>query len=165
MKSKSLILNEIKSYYGFKKDADFARFLGITPQTLSNWKARDTFDPVLVYTKCVDLNPHWVLVGEGEMTKNSDFNSNTPTIKEGYTQYEKAKTNTTPTNKGALPGKNYTQKLHPTLHPTAENCKLCVEKERVISQQNEVIQALKKVVLQLEMRLDSISTPGKKNTG
>jgi hypothetical protein len=34
---KGLILSEIKLHYNFKVDADFARFLGISPQTLYSW--------------------------------------------------------------------------------------------------------------------------------
>lgn len=62
---KSLILNEIKSYYNFKTDAQFARFLDIKPQTLSSWYTRDTFDIEILYSKCVEINPGWLISGEG----------------------------------------------------------------------------------------------------
>ena len=62
-KDNSLILNKIKEYYNIKKDADFARFPGISPQLLSNWHARNTLDVALLYTKCLDLNPEWLLTG------------------------------------------------------------------------------------------------------
>lgn len=39
------ILNDIKKHYGFRKNKEFANSLGISPQTLSNWKARNTYDP------------------------------------------------------------------------------------------------------------------------
>jgi len=45
------ILNEIKSTYKFKKDSEFARFLGIKPQTLASWHSRNTFDIDLLYAK------------------------------------------------------------------------------------------------------------------
>lgn len=67
---KSLILNEIKKHLGYKKDADFARFLGISPQTLSSWYTRNTFDIELLYAKCVDINAHWLLTGKGPMLRN-----------------------------------------------------------------------------------------------
>ncbi len=67
---KSLILNEIKLHYGFKKDTDFADYLGITSQVLSNWKTRNTFDYDVIYTKCLNINPHWLFTGEGNMLKN-----------------------------------------------------------------------------------------------
>ena len=68
---KSLILSKIKSHYNFIKDADFADFLGITPQVLSNWNNRNTFDIEKVYTKCLDINPDWLLTGKGEMLRMS----------------------------------------------------------------------------------------------
>lgn len=67
---KSLILNKIKSHYKFSSDAEFARFIGIKPQTLSTWHNRNMFDIELMYSKCVDIDANWLLTGEGEMTKS-----------------------------------------------------------------------------------------------
>lgn len=67
MQDKTLILNKIKEFYGYKKDGDFAKFLGISPQVLSNWYSRNTFDIEKVYTKCLEINPHWLILGEGKM--------------------------------------------------------------------------------------------------
>lgn len=53
---KLLVLKEIKAYYKFESDADYARFLGIKPQTLSNWYSRKTFDWDVIYTKCEGVN-------------------------------------------------------------------------------------------------------------
>lgn len=66
---KTLILNKIREYKNFKSDADFARFLEIPAQNLSKWKARNTFDIEILYTKCTELNPEWLLTGEGNMLK------------------------------------------------------------------------------------------------
>lgn len=68
---KSLILNSIKSHYGIDRDADFARFLGIKPQTLASWYSRNTFDIHLLYAKCKDISGDWLLTGSGEMLKDS----------------------------------------------------------------------------------------------
>ncbi len=46
--NKSLILNKIKLHYGFKSDAQFARFLGIKPNSLANWYSRNSIDYELV---------------------------------------------------------------------------------------------------------------------
>lgn len=59
-----------------KTDADFARFLGIKPQTLSSWYSRNTFDIELLYTKCGDINANWLLTGKGNMLKNQDISIN-----------------------------------------------------------------------------------------
>ena len=64
-------INNIKKHYAFERDTDFANFLGISPQVLYNWKARNTFDTELVYSKCFDINPEWLLTGNGNMIKNS----------------------------------------------------------------------------------------------
>ncbi|NDW10484.1 S24 family peptidase [Dysgonomonas sp. 520] len=68
---KRQILKEIKKHYNFSTDAEFARFLEVKPQVLSNWYARNTFDYDILYTKCVDVNPGWFFSGEGEMLKNN----------------------------------------------------------------------------------------------
>lgn len=65
----SLILNKIKSHYGIKSDAIFASFLGIKPNTLSNWRNRNTIDYTLLITKCEDIDANWLLTGKGEMLK------------------------------------------------------------------------------------------------
>lgn len=68
---KSLILNKLKSYLNYKKDKDFADFLGISVQTYSNWKARNMFDIDLIYKKCEFLNTDWLLTGKGPMVKEN----------------------------------------------------------------------------------------------
>ncbi|ATA75260.1 S24 family peptidase [Capnocytophaga sp. H2931] len=67
---KTLILNKIIEYKKFKSDADFARFLEIPPQNLSKWKSRNTYDVELLYTKCPELNPEWLLIGKEPMLKS-----------------------------------------------------------------------------------------------
>lgn len=64
--NKTLMLNQLQEYYKMPKDANFAAFLGIKPQTLHNWKARNTFNADLLYTKCVGINPEWLLTFKGE---------------------------------------------------------------------------------------------------
>ncbi|WP_329804441.1 helix-turn-helix domain-containing protein [Flavobacterium facile] len=67
---KSLILNEIKKHYKFKTDAEFAGFLGVSSQLVSKWKIRNTYDVELIYTKCTQINPEWLLTGKGSMLKS-----------------------------------------------------------------------------------------------
>jgi len=69
------MLDEIKSHYEFKKDAELADFLKITRQTLSNWKSRNTFDAELIYSKCSELNPAWLLTGDGSMLQKDSEDS------------------------------------------------------------------------------------------
>ncbi len=74
---KLLILSKIIEYKKFKSDAEFARFLGITPQNLSKWKTRGTYDIELLYTKCPELSAEWLLSGKGEMLKNESISQKT----------------------------------------------------------------------------------------
>ena len=69
--SKASIINTLSKHYCNGNDAEFARMLGIKPQVLSNWKARDTIDYEVIYTKCVGINPEWLLTGVGEMLKGN----------------------------------------------------------------------------------------------
>ena len=66
---KAVILNELKKHGGFKTEASFAAFLGISPQNLGNWRKRNTFDVNLLLNLFTDVNKSWLLTGEGEMFK------------------------------------------------------------------------------------------------
>ena len=69
------MLDQIKGHYEFKKDSELADFLEITRQTLSNWKSRNSFDAELIYSKCDDLNPAWLLTGDGPMLQRDSADS------------------------------------------------------------------------------------------
>lgn len=69
------MLDEIKIHYGFKRDAELADFLEITRQTLSNWKSRNSFDAELLYSKCPELSPAWLLTGKGPMLQKDSTDS------------------------------------------------------------------------------------------
>lgn len=69
--AKGEMLDAIKAHLGLPKNADFARFLGVSSQAVSNWYARNTFDAELLYTKCEFINADWLLSGKGEMLKAS----------------------------------------------------------------------------------------------
>lgn len=68
---KYLILNEIKNHLGFKKDSDFANFLGIKQNTLSTWKSRNVIDYDLIIAKCDGIDANWLLTGKGSMLKEN----------------------------------------------------------------------------------------------
>lgn len=88
---KSLILNRIKTHLGFTKESDFARFLGIKPQTLSTWHSRNTFDIELLYAKCEFIDANWLITGQGSMLKNlesSNFVNKNLTAEEPSENYD-----------------------------------------------------------------------------
>lgn len=65
-----MILAMIEHYSNGNK-AQFASRLGITPQGLSTWIKRESFDLELVFSKCEGLSAQWLLTGEGDMFENN----------------------------------------------------------------------------------------------
>lgn len=67
---KSQILDELYAYGSFDTKVEFATFIGISPQNLSNWYKRGTLDPYLLASKFTNVNLCWIKTGEGSMLKN-----------------------------------------------------------------------------------------------
>lgn len=66
------MLNAIIRHCTGGNKAQFANILGVTPQTISSWLKRNTFDIELIFAKCEYLNPAWLLSnGKGAMLKES----------------------------------------------------------------------------------------------
>ena len=61
---KNAVLDRIKTFYNLEKRADLARFLGVAPNTLTNWYMRETLDLDVIYTKCVGMDFNWLFTGE-----------------------------------------------------------------------------------------------------
>lgn len=70
MGKKDMILALIEHYSNGNK-AQFASLLGITPQGLSTWIKRESFDIELIFSKCEGLSAQWLLTGEGDMFENN----------------------------------------------------------------------------------------------
>lgn len=62
-------LQALINHYTSGNKAKFAAKLGISAQGLSTWLARNTFDTDLVYSKCEEVSPDWLLTGHGKMFK------------------------------------------------------------------------------------------------
>ena len=71
MSKADMILALIEHYSNGNK-AQFASRLGITPQGLSTWIKRNTFDAELIFSKCEGLSAQWLLTGEGELFENNN---------------------------------------------------------------------------------------------
>ena len=71
MSKKDMILALIEHYSNGNK-AQFASLLGISPQGLSTWIKRESFDIELVFSKCEGLSAQWLLTGDGEMFENNN---------------------------------------------------------------------------------------------
>ncbi len=91
MGKKDMILALIEHYSNGNK-AQFANRLGITPQGLSTWIKRESFDIELIFSKCEGISAQWLLTGQGDMfennnqtkselfSKNDEINSDLPKI-------------------------------------------------------------------------------------
>lgn len=78
MGKKDMILALIDHYSNGNK-AQFANLVGITPQGLSTWIKRETFDIELIFSKCEGISSEWLLSGEGAMLRTEGGASdNTP---------------------------------------------------------------------------------------
>lgn len=67
---KPMVLERIKQLYALKSNAELARFLGVAPNTITNWYGRKTFDLDIIYTKCVKADFNWLFTGEGSMLRD-----------------------------------------------------------------------------------------------
>lgn len=61
------MLESLINYYTDGNKAKFALMVGITPQLVSNWLKRETFDAELLYEKCQGVSASWLLTGNGNM--------------------------------------------------------------------------------------------------
>lgn len=64
---KSEILNRIMSHYGLRNKTELASFLGVSPQTVSNWYSRNSIDYDLVFEKCAGLDFNWLVTGNASV--------------------------------------------------------------------------------------------------
>lgn len=64
------ILKTLINHFDNGNKTKFARRLGITPQGLSTWLNRNTFDIDILFSKCENISAEWLLTGKGEMFKN-----------------------------------------------------------------------------------------------
>lgn len=71
MEKKDRLLSLIGHYSGGNK-SEFARMIGVSPQAVNTWITRNTFDIDIVYAKCLNLSPDWLLTGKGNMLKEEE---------------------------------------------------------------------------------------------
>lgn len=74
---KKTMLECLINHFTDGNKAAFARMLNITPQVLSQWLGRSSFDNELLYRKCKGVSSHWLLTGEGDMLEELPRSSET----------------------------------------------------------------------------------------
>lgn len=90
MIDKRLILNRIRVHLNIKNDTEFAKYLGINRNVLSNWKARNTYDISILTQKCDFLNKDYLLTGNGEMIKSNGSETNNTNSTQTELEYYKS---------------------------------------------------------------------------
>lgn len=65
------MLSALIQHFSAGNKAQFAKLLGVTPQTVSTWLARNTFDADKVFACCEGVNGDWLLSGAGPMLKEA----------------------------------------------------------------------------------------------
>ena len=79
------MLNAIIHHCTGGNKAQFANILGVTPQTISSWLKRNTFDIELIFAKCDNINASWLLSGEGNMLRSeSEKEEKLPSVNQTY---------------------------------------------------------------------------------
>lgn len=61
---KAEILDRIIKHYDLKNKTGLASFLGVSPQTVSNWYSRDSIDYDLIFEKCSGIDYNWLVAGD-----------------------------------------------------------------------------------------------------
>jgi hypothetical protein len=57
------VLGRLAQRYGFANDTEFGAHLGVTRQTISNWRTRDSLDYRLLLDKFPDADLNWLFRG------------------------------------------------------------------------------------------------------
>lgn len=62
-------IEAIKVYMGVESLADLARILGVSPQRISSWGIRGTYDTKLIIKAIPEIREEWLISGEGDMLR------------------------------------------------------------------------------------------------
>lgn len=68
--NKTDMLDSLIRHYTKGNKAKFATMIGVSPQTLSKWLGRNTFDAEVLYKYCEGVSAEWLLSGMGEMFRS-----------------------------------------------------------------------------------------------
>lgn len=66
------MVSSLVEYYTNGNKSQFAKMLGITPQTINTWISRNTFNAELIHAKCEGVSANWLLTGCGSMINEQE---------------------------------------------------------------------------------------------
>ena len=66
----SLNISKLIEYKKLSSDAEFARFVGVSPALVSRWRKRNSYDVDKIVDAFPEVSIPWLLSGEGEMLKD-----------------------------------------------------------------------------------------------
>jgi uncharacterized protein YjcR len=61
------IIDRLIKFFGVKTTKDLARKVNVNPNTIRNWRFRNTIDISKIFPYCAGINWNWLFTGEGEM--------------------------------------------------------------------------------------------------
>ena len=70
------IIERLFIYFQVDNNKQLAEKLGVSNTVLSNWKARNTIDYELLFTKCENINFNWLIKGNGQMLNDDLIKTN-----------------------------------------------------------------------------------------
>lgn len=141
---KKAMLEALIAHFTKGNKAQFAKLLEVSPQTISAWLARSTFDSELIYTKYRYISAEWLLTGEGPMLKSTtpstDGATSSPSIE--HPQAEKSEKISSTEDTTAF--------LAYMREQATAHTKALKEKDTIIEQKNQQITDLRCQVTRLE---------------
>lgn len=78
-------LKEIINIYANGNQSEFARMLNVEQNVVANWLSRGFGELIInkIISAFPDINPTWLLTGEGSMLKSDNIKSNITPVEEG----------------------------------------------------------------------------------
>lgn len=74
------MLSRLIDHFSNGNKSHFANIIGVKPQTINTWIARDSMNKELVFAKCDGVSPSWLMSGEGDMLIQDSEKAEEPSV-------------------------------------------------------------------------------------
>lgn len=78
-----VIIEALKRYKGVHSDSALAKVLGVSPSTISAWRRKGWVSHRIICSVMPEINPDWVITGNGEMFGQEAIQSEKKLLLEG----------------------------------------------------------------------------------